>query len=179
MSVHSGWVRFSGVLLLVCGTACSAAPRQRAVEGGPVETGAGSLTAARKYLEGRWVLETFEVFPPGGEPILLKGQGTLNYDTYGNLQMDIRTDELTADKLRAAGIEIRDNRISTAGRAVVDMQNRTIAYIAEGQGFATSQSGPLALNRPRYWEVEADRLTLTTKDASGKPLSVGRWKRMQ
>jgi hypothetical protein len=59
------------------------------------------------------------------------------------------------------------------------MQHRTIAFVVEGAGLATSASGPLALNRPRYWEVEADRLTLTTRDENGKPLSVGRWRRMR
>jgi hypothetical protein len=42
-----------------------------------VDTGAGTLTSARKFLEGRWTLESFEVRPPGKAPILLKGQGTL------------------------------------------------------------------------------------------------------
>jgi hypothetical protein len=57
--------------------------------------------------------------------MVLKGQGTLTYDNFGNLQMDIRTDEATADLLRAAGIDIRDNAISTSGRTAVDLQNRT------------------------------------------------------
>jgi hypothetical protein len=92
--------------------------------------------------------------------------------------MEIRTDDKSADLLRAAGVDIRDNTISSDGRAVVDMQNKTITYILEGQKFATSASGPLAANRPRHWEVEGSRLTLTTKDEAGKPLSVGRWTRM-
>jgi hypothetical protein len=169
---------FAGVALLAWTAACGPAAGSRPIEGGPVDTGKGTVTAARKYLEGRWGLESFEVFPPGGAPIVLKGQGSLTYDNFGNLEMAIRTDEKSADLLRAAGIDIRDNMISTSGRAVVDMQNRTIAYITEGQGFATSQSGPLALNRPRYWEVEADRLTLTTRDQNGKTLSIGRWRRL-
>jgi hypothetical protein len=165
------------VLLLIGAAACAGAPRERPVELGPVDQGKGSLTAARKYLEGRWTLESFEVFPPGRAPVTLKGQGTLSYDDFGNLQMEIRTDEQSADLLRAAGIDIRDNSISTSGRTVVDMQNRTLTYVVEGQA-PTSASGPLALNRPRHWEVQADRLTLTTRDESGKPLSVGRWRRM-
>ena len=39
--------------------------------------------------------------------------------------------------------------------------------------------GPLAPNRPRHWEVTGDVLTLTTKDDSGAPLAVSRWKRSQ
>ena len=48
-----------GILIaaaLVATAGCSAAPRQRPVEGGPVDTGAGTLTSARKFLEGRWTL---------------------------------------------------------------------------------------------------------------------------
>jgi hypothetical protein len=165
-------------VLLLGAAACAGGPRQRPVEGGPVDTGAGTVTAARKYLEGRWTLESFEVFPPGGPAITLIGSGTLSYDQFGNLRMEIRANEKSADVLRAAGVDIRDNVISTDGRTVVDMQNKTLTYVLEGQGFATKGAGPLAPNRPRYWEVEANRLTLTTRDDAGKPLSVSRWTRM-
>jgi len=33
------------------------------------------------------------------------------------------------------------------------------------------------MERPRYWQVEGDVLTLTTRDAAGKPLSVGVWRK--
>ena len=171
----------SGVLItaaLVATAACSAAPRQRPVEGGPVDTGAGTLTSARKFLEGRWALESFEVRPPGRPPIMLKGQGTLSYDASGNLTMNIRTtDEKTSDLLRAAGIDIRDGVISTEGRTAVDMQNHTLTYFLQGQ--KPLVKGPLGIERPRHWVVEGDVLTLTTKDDAGEPLSIGRWRRSQ
>jgi hypothetical protein len=53
-----------------------------------------------------------------------------------------------------------------------------LTYVLKEQGSALSGSGPLALNRPRHWEVEADVLTVTTKDEQGHPLSIGRWRRM-
>jgi hypothetical protein len=143
---------------------------------GPVDEGAGSVTAARKYLEGRWTLESFDVFPPGKPPVTLKGSGTLTYDDFGNLRIEIRADQDASDLLRAAGIDISDGIISSEGRTAVDMQNRTLTYVIKGQPAGT---GPLALNRPRHWQVEGDVLTLTTKDDSGNPLSVGRWKRAQ
>lgn len=160
-------------LLMWATTGCSGAPRQRNVEMGPVDEGAGTLSAARRFLQGRWALESFEVFPPGKPSIVLKGAGSLNYDEFGNLQIEIRADEKSADLLRAAGIDIRDGRISSEGRTAVDMQNRTLTYVVPGQ----SGTGPLALSRPRHWVVEGDRLTLTTKDDAGKPLSVGHWRR--
>jgi hypothetical protein len=162
---------------LVAITACAGAPRQRPIEMGPVDTGAGTLTAARKFLEGRWMLESFEVRPPGKAPILLKGAGTLVYDDMGNLRMEIRADQQSADLLRAAGIDIRDGMISTEGRTAIDLQNRTLTYVLDGQ--APLVRGPLGMDRPRHWVVEGDVLTLTTKDDAGQPLSVGRWRRSQ
>jgi hypothetical protein len=160
---------------LAAAVACGPAPRARPVVGGPVTDGPESLAAARKYLQGRWVLESFEVRPPARAPITLKGTGLLDYDDFGNMRMEIRTDQAASDLLRAAGIEIRDGVISTDGRTAVDMQNRTLTYIVAGQPVAGG--GPLAMNRPRHWEVTADVLTLTTRDDGGAPVSVSRWKR--
>ncbi len=162
--------------LLAAATACAPAPINRPIPTTRVEGGgAGTLPAARKYLEGRWALESFEVRPPGKPPIMLKGSGVLNYDDFGNLHMEIRADQASSDLLRAAGIDIRDGVISTDGRTAIDLQNRTLTYFLEGQ--PASGTGPLATNRPRHWEVTADELTLTTRDDSGAPLSISKWKR--
>ena len=103
----------------LCGGAASAA-----APSGKIESGPGTLTEARKFLEGRWVLESFEVRPPGKPPIMLKGSGVLNYDDFGNLRMEIRADQASADLLRAAGIEMRDGVISADGRTAIDLQNQ-------------------------------------------------------
>jgi len=164
------------MLLAAAAAAYAGEPRQRA----QIDKGPGSLTAARKYLEGRWGLESFEVRPPGKPPIILKGSGVLNYDDFGNLTMEIRADQATSDLLRAAGIEIRDGVISTKGRTAIDLQNRTLTYFIDGQrsGYVTG-GGPLAPSRKRHWEVTEDVLTLTTKDDAGAPLSIGRWRRVK
>ena len=166
-----------GVVLLtaLALAACEAAPRARPVKMGPVDEGKGTLTSARQYLEGMWSLESFQLFPPGRPPVTLKGSGALVYDKYSNLKMEIRPDKASVDMLREAGVEIGDSgTISTQGRTAVDLQNRTLTYVLEGQPPGT---GPLALNRPRYWQVEGNLLTLTTKDDSGNPASVGRWRK--
>ena len=172
-------VKAAGVAAVIAAaTACAAAPRERPLPLGRVEGGAGTISEARKFLEGRWALESFEVRPPGKEPIALKGSGVLNYDDFGNLRMEIRADQASSDLLRAAGIDIRDGVISTEGRTAIDVQNRTLTYFLEGQPSSMATGGgPLATNRPRHWEVTADTLTLTTRDDSGAPLSIGRWKR--
>jgi hypothetical protein len=160
--------------LLVSISGCASAPLDKPIDVGAGETGPGSLVAARKFLEGRWALESFEIHSPGKPPITLKGSGALTYDEYSNLRMEIRADQAASNELRAAGIDIRDGTISQNGRTAVDMQNRTLTYFIEGQEAGT---GPLALNRPRHWQVDGDVLTLTTKDDSGNALSVSRWKK--
>jgi hypothetical protein len=161
--------------LLTVSAGCAAAPLERPIPTTRIDSGTGSLTAARKYLEGRWTLESFEVHPPGKAPLTLKGSGVLEYDDFGNLRMEIRADPAASDLLNDAGIEIRNGVVSTEGRTSIDLQNRTLTYILEGQ--PTSGGGPLAQNRPRHWEVTADTLTLTTRDESGGPLAISRWRR--
>ena len=165
-------------LLVAAAVACAGAPRQKPLPVGKIDSGAGSLAEARKFLEGRWALESFEVRPPGKAPIFPKGSGVLNYDNFGNLRMEIRADQATSDLLRAAGINIRDGIISSDGRTVIDLQNRTLTYFIEGQPSSTATGGgPLATNKPRHWQVSDGVLTLTTLDDSGAPLSISRWKR--
>jgi hypothetical protein len=170
------WFVLSLLAALAADLACAPAPRVRPVRGADVDQGAQTLAAARKYLEGRWTLETFEVFSPGQPPVALKGTGFVTYDEFGNLRMELRPDEASADLLRKSGLEVRDGAISTDGRTVVDMQNRTLTYVIENQGLAGT--GPLALNRPRHWEVTDNVLTLSTRGDDGKPLTVARWRRI-
>jgi hypothetical protein len=158
---------------------CSAAPRQRPIKGGDVATGAGTLTAARKYLEGRWSLQSFQVFPAGKPPVAVPGQGTVVYDDYSNLTMDVRVDESSVKALQDAGVEVVNNSFHTEGRVVVDMNKRTLTYMMSKDGSVARKPGPLDLNLPRHWEVTADTLTLTTKDANGTPLFVSVWQRMK
>jgi hypothetical protein len=175
MKPHPALVRTVVAACLFASAGCPPAPLDKNIELGPVATGAGSLTAARRYLEGRWTLESFEMYLPGKAPIALKGAGTLVYDEFGNLRMEIRADQASSDLLRAAGIDIRDGVISTDGRTVVDMQNRTLTYVIKDQ--SPLIPGPLATTRPRHWEVTDNILTLTTKDDAGAPLSVGKWRK--
>jgi hypothetical protein len=148
-----------------------------ALQKGPVNTGPGTLAAARKYLEGRWSLISFEVHPPGKPVIHVAGAGTLTYDGFGNMQMELRVPESVVEPLRVAGVPTEKGVLSLGGRTAVDMQSRTLTFFLERQPPLGAPSGPLALNRPRHWEVEGTTLTLTTKDSDGQPLSIGRWRK--
>ena len=167
------------IAAVLAGTlACASSDRQRPMSMGPVPSGAGTTTAARKFLEGRWILESAVITPPGAAPITLNGTGVLTYDDFGNMEMNIKADEASSDLLRAGGMVIPDGVISTTGRTAIDLQNKTLTYIVEGQPSSMrTGGGPLATNRPRHWEVTGDVLTLTTKDDGGAPVWVSRWKK--
>jgi hypothetical protein len=181
--------RVAGVAALFAATAacaaatvaCVGAPRQRQLALERVQTGrAGTLADARKFLQGRWALESFEVRPPGKAPIFPKGSGVMTYDDFGNMRIEIRADEASSDLLRAAGINIRDGIISSDGRTVIDLQNKTLTYFVEGQASSLKTGGgPLAPNKPRHWEVTGNVLTLTTRDDNGAPVAISRWKKSQ
>ena len=171
-------IRLTSVCLVAAlFAACAPAPRQRPVYRGPVNEGPGTVAAARQFLEGRWSLESFEVYPPGSAPLKLNGTGTLEYDNFSNLTMEVRADAASAEVLTKAGIVNDGGVISTKGRVAVDMQNRTMTYILEGQPAGFVVTGPLSTRRPRHWVVDGNLLTLTTQDDAGKPLSVGRWRK--
>jgi hypothetical protein len=158
--------------LVVVGTsACTYKPRTV-----PPNTGQGTINQARKYLEGTWSLVSFTVYPPSGAPIPMNGKGSLVYDDYNNMTMNLEADAASAALLAKAGIPMEQNRFSTKGKTIVDMQNRTLRYVLEGQ-YISVTTGPMAIDRLRYWQVDGNTLTLTTKDDTGKPLSVGKWQK--
>ena len=141
MKTRYAWTGLLLAAVMVGSFACAAAPRERPLKTAPIDTGAGTLTSARTFLNGRWALESFEVRLPSKPPIILKGAGTLLYDEMGNLTMNIRADEKSSDILRAGGVDIRDGAIITEGHAAIDLQNHTLTYMVDGQ--APRIKGPL------------------------------------
>ena len=147
---------------------------------GPVDKGPGTLAAARKYLEGTWQLQTYDIMPAGRQPIRLtteNGRGTMTYDDFGNLTMDITVDEPTAKLLAAAGIPTKNGSLYSQGKTAVDVAGRTLRYLLDGQPPPGAPSGPLALNKLRHWEVDGNTLTISTKDENGKVVSTGKWQK--
>jgi hypothetical protein len=165
------------VVAMLGSVGCAGGPREKPIPTTSIDKGMGTLQGARKYLEGRWTLISFEVFPPNAQPITVEGSGVMTYDDYGNLRMEIRTAEAVADRLENVGILMSRGVISSDGRTTLDLTRRTLTYVIEGQPPAGAPAGPLATSRPRYWEVDGDMLTLSTKDDSGRTLSVAKWKK--
>ncbi len=86
------------VFLVACLTlsavaGCAAAPRQRPIPVGPVDTGAGSLEAVRRQLSGTWELVSFEAFTGRGQSSRVPASGRLTYDEFGNLTVQGQLDD--------------------------------------------------------------------------------------
>jgi hypothetical protein len=160
-------------LALVIGgaAACTYKPRTA-----PPNTGQGTVNQARQYLEGTWSLVSFTIYDAKGAPFAMTGSGSLVYDDFNNMTMDLNADAASAALLAKAGLPMENNRLSTKGKVIVDMQNKTLKYVLEGQHIAVT-TGPMAIERLRYWDVNGNTLTLTTRDDNGKPLSVGKWQK--
>ena len=164
--------------LTVWAAACaSGAPVNRPLGTGSVPTGPGTTAAARRFLEGRWTLVSLDVYPPNQPVIHAGATGTMTYDEFANMNVDLRVDQDTTRLFERIGIPVVNGAVQTNGRTLVDMTSRTLAYTLEGQQAVRPPTHPLDTNRPRYWEVTENMLTLTTRDMAGMPLSVAVWRR--
>jgi len=179
VSIRTAPLRTVMFAWVVLSCACAGGPTDRPMRTSKVPTGAGTLAAARRYLEGQWQLQSFDLMAPDGTAVPIHGTGMLVYDAYSNLKMDIRVDEESMPVLERAGIALTDRMIAFAGYTAVDMQAHTLTYMLEGQPKNVPPTGPLAPNRPRHWDVTGDVLTLTTKDDAGKPVSISKWAKVR
>jgi hypothetical protein len=136
-------------------------------------------TAACTDLDGTWSLLSFTIYPPSGAPVETQDKGTLWFDDFGYVRMTLDADAASAALLTEAGIPMEKNRFVTWGQAIVDKRSKTLKYVKyafEGQ-YPAVTAAPTAVERLCYWNVTGSTLTLTTKDDSGKPLSISRWRR--
>jgi hypothetical protein len=161
---------------------CAALAMQAACKSTPVAartskvpTGPATLTQARTSLEGKWTLVSMDVFPPHEQPILRAATGTMIYDKFANLTVELHFTPEATRLAERVGIPISNGTMSTTGRTVIDLNNHSLSYVLEGQAAVRPPTGPLDTNRPRYWEVNGNTLTLRTKDADGAVLMVSVW----
>jgi len=161
----------------VSSAACHGGSLQKPVLLGPVDTGPGTLEQARRYLQGRWVLVSMDLFPPNQPPIHAAAEGSMQYDDFGNMDVELRLNPATANLAESIGIHSANGIVSTTGRTVIDINNHSISYVLEGQAAVRPALSPLDTNRPRFWEVAGPTLTLRTKDENGTVLSVSVWRK--
>lgn len=173
------------VVLLLAG--CEARSRTRVVKTTPIAKGPDTMEAARKALEGRWVLLSLNVTAEDGRGAVIDATGVLTSDAFGGMNVEYRFSDAGLKTLDSLGIKTPDAVISTTGRVVIDTQQRRITYVGDDfekrvAGFDPDldarRKNPFALERARYYTLGDDGvLTLATRYDNGKEAAVGRWKK--
>ncbi len=164
---------------------CAPSPRQRPLNTSPIESGAQTMEAARKVLEGSWTLVSLNVAAVDGRSAPVEANGLLVSDAFGNLNIEYRLSEAGLKTLQDLGFTPPNPVISTNGRVVINPQQRQITYVppdAAQRAFdpelAANRANPFALERQRYYALGADGiLTLTTRHDNGRDAATSRWKR--
>ncbi len=158
-------------VLLTTLVGCAEAPRARVrpVEMGPVDTGAGSLEAARRQLAGTWILASYTVHDAAGAAVSVPAAAKLTYDEYGNLTIQ-GTVEGGDERARQSGAFL-----NYKGRAVIDAAKQQLRLLdLEGTGNVPSS---VNVSAAREYRIDGNRLDITAKDASGRVLAVASWTR--
>ncbi len=159
------------VAAVVIGTGCAAAPRERPIKGGDVDTGPGSVEAVRRQLEGTWDLVSLAVTPKGGAaPVTVAAQGSLTYDKYGNLKIEARTSDSYAPEAAQSG-----GVLEFEGKAVIDAANSELK-LTDMTG-NVDPNAVLSPERRRRYAFEGDLLRLSSMDASGNVTATATWRR--
>ena len=172
--------------LFVTMAGCAASPRQRPVSAGDVDTGPNSLTAARKQLEGHWVLVSLNISAEDGRKVEVDATGSLTSDSFGGLNIEFNMTEAGQKALASLGITSPNPRIATGGQAAINPRAQEITFV--GNRFTTSggmdaetarrRQNPFALERIRYYSFdEQGILALATRYDNGKEAVVSRWKK--
>lgn len=171
------------VAMVVMG-GCAASERQRPINTSPIPQSGNTLQAARKQLEGKWTLASLEYGSPDGKRATIEGTvGTLTADDFGNLTIEYRISDAGVKALQGLGFQPPDRVISVKGRAVINVDGKSIAYVDDNAKpfdpkAAAGRSNPFALERTRYYDFAPDgSLTLVTRHDDGKDAVVSKWKK--
>jgi hypothetical protein len=165
--------------------ACAASERQRPVNTSPIASGPGTVEQARQTLQGKWTLVSLDVVGPDGRKASVEAAGTLESDSFGNLNIEYRMSDAGIKALNGIGITPPNPVISTTGMAVIDPAQRKITYVppdASSRAFdpklAAARANPFALERPRYYALSLEGvLTLATRYDDGTDAVTSRWRK--
>jgi hypothetical protein len=161
----------SALLVIVLSAACAAAPRQRPIKLGDVDTGPGSLEQVRRQFAGTWELVSLDLHSAKGETQRVKGSGSLTYDEYGNLKVLGQVREPVAD--------LEPGVLKYEGRAVIDpvkSQLRLLDLKGSGAG-GDAASSLVAPSSIRQYRFEGPLLHISIVNERGEPTATTIWKR--
>ena len=145
--------------------ACAASSRQRPVSMGDVNTGAESLAATRKQLEGTWTLTRFEVADNTGRLIAVRAKAQLTYDAFGNLSIR----GVLEEPLPGQQTVTESPALAYTGKAVIDTVRKEMVLTGTN---ATVEPDPSLLAKigpelRRRYEFGEGTLTISVMNANG------------
>jgi hypothetical protein len=154
--------------------ACPSAPRVRPVKAGDVNTGPGSLEAVRRQLQGTWELIEAVAFDAAGAPTPRKADGRLTYDEYGNLTIAAKLADTTQPPSSVSGL------LAYSGRAVIDPAKSQLVLMDIKSRLPSGEPIPAEVSpdKIRFYTIEGDTLTLTSKDKSGVATARTTWRKV-
>jgi hypothetical protein len=168
------WLGIAGVGLvasLTPLTACKAAERGRVLRTAPVTSGAGTVEAERRRLQGTWELVSLETLDASGKATPVDASGRMTFDDYGN----VRTEGQAKQSSEAA-----NTVLSYVGRVVIDPDKKEWRLMdATPDAGASAAPAPVAADKIRSYEIVDDQLKLSLRDAAGKVTARVTWKRVQ
>ncbi len=168
--VRIGVVMAGAAALTLTVSACKGGPTKRPMRTSAVDTGAGSLEATRRALEGTWTLASLEVVDAAGASRPVKAAGQLTYDAFGNMTIKGVIEE---PALKGSLVLDYD------GRIVIDTAKHQFvpAALTSDRPVDAAQIAPISPDKIRRYELSADTFVVTYLDASGKPTAIARWRR--
>ena len=164
------WI-FAGCLAMTGSMAlagCAASPRQRPIQGGPVNTGAGSLEHTRRQLEGTWTLTKLEVPNAAGTLVPVRAKAQLSYDAFGNLAMK----GVLEEPLPGQATITDAPALVYSGRAVINTQQSELQLLGIDTSVRpdpTIEAAVAASSRRKY-TLSDHELVITTVDAGGRTM---------
>lgn len=160
-----------GVVVVGCVlmTACAASERQRALSAGPVESGPGTVGAARAQLAGTWTLTKFEVLNAAGQLTPVRASAQLIYDTFGNLSIKGVLEEPLPGQTTVTDAPA----LMYTGTAVIDAVKQELVLMGLN---ATVEPDPsilakIGMDARRKFAVSGTELVMSATDAQGKVTS--------
>jgi hypothetical protein len=149
---------------------CKAAPRGRVLKTEPVTSGAGTVEAERRRLEGAWELVMLETIDAAGAATRVDASGRMTFDAYGNVK--------TTGSVKQ-GSSPASTLLSYEGRVVIDPDKKEWRLLdAELAPGASPAPAAVAADKVRSYELVDDQLKLSLRDTAGRVTARVTWKRV-
>ena len=135
------------VALTTFAAGCASAPLNKPIQGGPVDTGAGSLEAERRQLQGTWSLLSYELHNAAGVATRVDASAQLTYDDHGNLTVQGHAKDPKARTPNAEAF------LNYKGRAVIDPDKHELRLL-DVRGNGNTSTETINIDAVRHYQIQ-------------------------